>query len=227
LKNLTTGKNRAKAVASYLGDRLGQPKLVEVVESFERESWMRQDLDRILRAAGVNDRDRQARAFPGVVLLTKDLTLATFADSATKGIQRDYVVVAHEFGHMFGLPDEYMGVNCLQLEQEVDLRTVVPAMYQQMAKLRTSPDPNLKEQAEGFAALLRTGNVPSPVFMNSTSIVTTSLMYAGSDVLPAHYLTFLEALLTICYPYFWPGEWKIVPNGADASKKSNLALFAQ
>jgi hypothetical protein len=224
VRNMATGKNRAKAVADMLRQRLGFKDLVKVVDSFASESWMQADLDKILTANGVSRPDINSRSFQGVVVLVKDIDLTKLP---ARGINRNYCVVAHECGHMFGLPDEYFGVNCLGLQEQVDLRTVVPTIYANLAKLKTTPLASVVEQAEAFSAMLKLGNVPAPVFMDSKNVVTTSIMYAGSDVLPAHYLTFWEALLTICYPYFWPDEWKIVPNAAGQGKKSNIAWFAQ
>ena len=223
LMNMTTGKNRAKAVADFLNQKLGFP-VAAVVDSFDKDPWMRADLDKILSAANVSPAERTARNFQGCVLVTKDV-IAGGAGVPT-GIARNYTVVAHEAGHMFGLPDEYTGVNCLGLQEQIDLRTIVPQSMQNMTRLRVTPNSDVAPQAEGFAALLKRGNVPSPIFMESKSILPTSIMYAGPEVLPAHYLTFWEAMLTICYPYIWPGELKIVPNAAGSGKKSNIEYFA-
>jgi outer membrane protein OmpA-like peptidoglycan-associated protein len=222
ISNLTTGKNRAKAVAEFLNQKFSYP-VATVVDSFEKESWMKADLDKILAAANVPPADRPNRSFQGCVLVTKDQGLA---GSASVGIVRNYIVIAHEFGHMLGLPDEYFGVNCMELQQQIDLLSTVPQSLQNLTRLKAKPDADYVESAQGFASLLKQGNVPSPVFMQNVGVVTTSLMYAGSHVLPAHYLTFWEAMLTMCYPYIWPGELKIVPNPAGSAKRSNIEFFA-
>jgi outer membrane protein OmpA-like peptidoglycan-associated protein len=224
ISNMTTGKSRAKAVADFLNQKSGFP-VATVVDSFKKEPWMATDLGRILTAANVPPQDRSTRHFQGCVLLTKDV--GPTGGNMPQGIRRNYVVIAHEFGHMFGLPDEYFGVNCMGLQEAIDLRTVVPTAYRNLTRLKVTPRATVVEQAEGFAALLKQGNVPAPIFMDSTNTVTTSIMYAGMDVLPAHYLTFWEAMLTICYPYLWPGELKIVPNPTGSAKRSNVELFAR
>ncbi|MFN8857859.1 MAG: hypothetical protein ACK50P_19975, partial [Planctomycetaceae bacterium] len=53
---------------------------------------------------------------------------------------------------------------------------------------------------------------------NSASWVTESIMYAGSQVLPAHYAPLWEALLNCTWPHMLAGDWKIVP---DAPNNSN------
>ena len=65
------------------------------------------------------------------------------------------------------------------------------------------------QTANGFAALLDKGNVTSPLFMDTKQYVTSSLMYAGTDLLPAHYLTIWEAMLNCTMPYLQPHEWQI------------------
>lgn len=221
--NLMTGKNRANNVAKLLRSHLGFDNAVKVVSSASNENWILDSVGTIMRAQGFSAAEVTSRSFPGVMLLMKDP--GQNGALLQTGIPRNYVIVAHEFGHMFGLPDEYFGVNCLGLEQQLDLRTVVPAAVRGLTRNRV--DPREPGQAEGFAALLKESNVPAPVFMNTMSNVTTSIMYAGSDVLPAHYLTFWEALLNCTFPYFLPSEWKIVPNAKGEGKKSNLNFFAQ
>lgn len=222
LSKLTIGKARAKAVAEFLNQKFNFP-VATVVDSFEKESWMKNDLDKILAASNVPAADRQGRHFQGCVLVTKDQGLA---GSSSVGMARNYIVIAHEFGHMLGLPDEYFGVNCMELQQQIDLLSTVPQTLQNLTRLKAKPDADYVESAQGFASLLKQGNVPSPIFMQNMGVVTTSLMYAGSQVLPAHYLTFWEAMLTMCYPYIWPGELKIVPNAVGSAKKSNIEFFA-
>lgn len=224
--NLWTAKNRAKKVADILRGHLGFKKAVTVVSSAGKEPWIsgaNGPVSQIMSANGFSQQEITARSFPGAMLLMKDP--GSIGQNLEVGLPRNYIVVAHEVGHMFGLPDEYFGVNCLALQEQVDLRTMVPAAVHNLTRLQA--DPREPGQAEGFAALVKESNVPSPVFMSSRSLVTTSLMYAGSDVLPAHYLTFWEALLNCTFPYFLPSDWKIVPNKAGEGKKSNIAFFAQ
>jgi hypothetical protein len=223
IRNVTTGKNRAKAVAEQLRAKFPGAK-VNIVESSTKEPWILPLVNKILQAHKFSQKDIQSRSFPGVIVLVKDPGLGM---NLTTGMQRNYIVAVHETGHMFGLPDEYFGVNCMNMEKQIDLLSTVPEALRALTRLRKEGDRYEPGQAEGFAALLKNSNVPSPVFMNSTSPVTTSIMYAGSDVLPAHYLTFWEALLNVCWPHFNPAEWKIVPNKAGEGKHSNVEFFAR
>lgn len=224
VRNVTTGKNRAKAVADGLRSKFPGVK-VNIVDSSSKEPWIVPMVNKILQAHKFSQKDIQSRSFPGAMVLVKDPGMG--GGNLTAGIQRNYIVAVHETGHMFGLPDEYFGVNCLNLEKQIDLLTYVPEAVRNMTRLRPEGERYEPGQAEGFAALLKGSNVPSPIFMNSKSTVTSSIMYAGSDVLPAHYLTFWEALLNVCWPHFSPAEWKIVPNKMGEGKHSNVEFFAK
>ncbi len=147
LRNATTGKNRVKAVADQLRSKLTGVK-VNIVDSSSKEPWIIPMATKILRAHRFIEKDIQSRSFPGVMILVKDPGAA--GANLTAGMQRNYVIAAHETGHMFGLPDEYFGVNCLNLEGQIDLLSCVPTAVRNLTRLRPDGDRYEPGQAQGF-----------------------------------------------------------------------------
>ena len=76
------------------------------------------------------------------------------------------------------------------------------------------------ELAQGFFGATETGRCAGIGTHGFQSVLTTSVIHAGPDVVPAHYVAFCEALLKACNPYFWPGEWKIA-----AGEKPTVTSF--
>ncbi|MGH7554911.1 MAG: hypothetical protein ACREMQ_18070 [Longimicrobiales bacterium] len=205
--HMVTASGRSKAVADRLKSLLSPfGAAVQVVSKFSAQPWIETPLKENLdRRTTLSAADKQSRSFQGGMLLVK-----SFLNNSTKlaltdvpSIPRNYVVVAHEFGHMLGLPDEYFGVQCDRMKNVIDLRRDLissPTVQKTVDRLAN--------QQEGFAKLIERSGVAAPV-MGSTSTVTDSIMYAGNRILPAHYVTLWQALAKCTKPHLDFDDWDI------------------
>jgi hypothetical protein len=223
LRNLGLGKNRAKVVAAMLNERFRVKDLAVVVESAEKEAWVTTPVAEAMRTLKFKQGDITSRSFPGVFLLLKPPDPNA---TVKPGMQRNYFVAAHEFGHLVGLPDEYFGIQDHGMQKVMDPRTIIPDVYRKVTELVAKPDERRAKVAVGMAKLIDESGAPSPLFMDTQAVVTTSIMYAGAEVMPAHYLTFWEALCRMTFPYVGPQQWKIVPNKMGEGRRSDTNLFA-
>ena len=76
-----------------------------------------------------------------------------------------YVVMAHEFGHMLGLPDEYMGVHDTLTKSLTALDAVVPQTYQASAISREGDHDRLEKMQHGLAVDLEKAGLAMPHHM--------------------------------------------------------------
>jgi hypothetical protein len=179
--------------------------LVEIVPKFSKEDWIKMYVERNLkRRTTLSPADINKRSFQGAMLIVKNYANDTKLAPKITGFPRNYIVAAHEFGHVLGNPDEYQGICCEALKTAIERSSPVPptAVFHH---------DRLTEQHEGISRLIKAADIPAP-FYGTSSWVTESIMYAGSQVLPAHYAPFWEALLNCTWPYMLAGDWKIVPD---------------
>jgi hypothetical protein len=214
--HFVTAGGRSKAIADRLKTLLSPyDSAVQVVSKFSAQPWMEKPLKENLarRCATLSDKDKKARNFQGGMLFVK-----SFLDNSEKfnttdmpSLPRNYIVVAHEFGHILGLPDEYMGVQCLRMKNVIDLRADLPPL----TSFKKTAD-RQEAQQEGFAKLIQksvqpTGkpSMPAPFMGSGASIVTDSIMFAGNRILPVHYITLWRALGKCTKPDIDTQEWQI------------------
>jgi hypothetical protein len=105
----------------------------------------------------------------------------TFEDDLSNYDEANYNIFAHEFGHMLGLPDEYLN--------EEGLAERNPKVVMQ----------------KGLIDLAAAARVNVPTFGKAT----TSIMSYGRDLMQCHFLTLWEALGVMTRNYVAPGDWKI------------------
>ena len=124
-------------------------------------------------------------------------------------------VIAHEFGHMLGLPDEYV---CLMRGGFTSMRNLgfIEAAEgfetQRWLDLQNpiegkppKANPTLEANQQKFIELCGRARMQPPLFGRRT----TSLMSAGADFLPHHALTVWECLTDLTKKYLEPNDWKI------------------
>jgi hypothetical protein len=122
--------------------------------------------------------------------------------------------IAHEFGHMLGLPDEY---RCLVKEsmdslQELGFVEKTDKFEEERWIAMQAPDHGkatndaaLKENQKKFIELCGRARIQPPLFGRSG----ISLMSAGDEVLPHHALTVWECVVSLTEKYLEPADWKI------------------
>ena len=121
-----------------------------------------------------------------------------------------YSVLAHEFGHMLGNPDEYFeyGSESIrdskvkQLTESGKEEDLVRANQIQSMKVT---DSTKGESQEKFGKLATDAGQTIPEFGPKTN----SIMSAGADVMPVHYVPLLEALSLLTKDTLPYSEWNI------------------
>lgn len=115
--------------------------------------------------------------------------------------------VVHEYGHMLGLQDEYTCLSSQAAAQMVQLNLIDASEQQKFEDFHFSqaaPSANVSAgQGEFIKACDRAG-VTVPNFGRQTS----SVMAAGSEFLPAHFVWMREALMQLS----GQNDWAIVPH---------------
>ena len=206
-EGLVTASGRSKVIADKLKALLSPyGSAIQTVSKYSAQPWIKKPLDENLnRRTTLTDADKSSRSFAGGMLFVKsfmDNSGAVQLDECPS-IPRNYVVVAHEFGHVLGLPDEYFGVQCDRYKRAMAQRSD----WTPPTKLSTGTDRTVAQQ-EGFAKLIERSNLSAPIMMG-TDTVNDSIMYAGNRILPAHYLTFWQALAKCTKPHLDFDDWAI------------------
>ena len=122
-----------------------------------------------------------------------------------------YSILAHEFGHMLGNPDEYFEYGSSAVRDK------------KVKQLLDTNRPDDKLRADALAAVgVNANDSTGPVQESAATLAeaagqelqefgpkTSSIMSAGADVLPVHYAPLWEALGKITQDVIKPSEWKI------------------
>jgi hypothetical protein len=153
---------------------------------------------------------------PGIATIVLDPKQAANARAEIEGNvaqfpQYSQYAVVHEFGHMLGLPDEYMccGTNTVAILAQHGL-AAKSAIEQSALENNTTTkqqdfSAGIAKTQEEFVKLCSMFSVPVPPFGRANQ----SLMSAGHTFLPAHAVTVAHALWRMTQNYFTPKDWRI------------------
>ena len=210
------GKRRAEAVADVLDCVMRDDTAVTATDSASKSTGLKNQILASLSAAAGNP--VTSTNYQGVVIVPH------VRPNVDRAAEMNYIVLCHEIGHMLGLPDEYMGLLHPQLTVRSNSDNLVSQTLQVAMK---SGDPaqwddNTARKAgmqAGMSDLLgQNPDVKAPTFMNQTQmlgslqIASSSIMYAGMEVMPAHYLTLWSCLCEMTWGSIDPRHWKISPS---------------
>ncbi len=109
-----------------------------------------------------------------------------------------YSILAHEFGHMLGNPDEYFGYGpqMFELKKEQLLATGKEGDAQVAGAMKINPltTGDRADIQGGWGELVVRSGHKLPTMTVGGAEATNSMMNAGAIVMPAHYATIWEAL---------------------------------
>lgn len=153
---------------------------------------------------------------PDIVTLTLDSQQIATASAQIMGNIAQFpqfaqYAVVHEFGHMLGLPDEYMccGTNTVAIMAQHGMAAQSAAEQSALENNTTTKQQKfsagIAKTQEEFIKLCALFGVVAPPFGRANQ----SLMSAGHTFLPAHAVTVAHALWRMTRNYFQPGEWRI------------------
>ncbi len=217
------GKRRAKAVAEVLDCVMRDDTAITATDSSTKRSGLkRQILASLSTAAG---QPVTSTSYQGVVIVPH------VRPTVDRAAEMNYIVLCHEFGHMLGLPDEYMGRLHPQLTSRANADNLISKTLQ-LAMTAGDPtqwDDDTKRKAEaqgGLSNLLSLNpSVLAPTFMDqnqmlgNVQVASPSIMYAGMEVMPAHYLTLWSCLCEMTWGHVDPRHWKMSPSPFNLSGK--------
>lgn len=150
---------RARAVAQFVNSRVKRDQGLEFAEVVDESSQLAKTAVAALRSRAQNN-PRTGHGGVLVVVGTKQ--------GAARALPQKYVVMLHEFGHMLGLPDEYMGVHDTFTQSLNGLDAVIPETYQASKISKEGNHARLEAMQRGMAEDLALAKVPAPNLMGTT-----------------------------------------------------------
>lgn len=193
-----------------------KPKLTITGPGADGASVAKQ-IDAVLRRFGFAGEIKHARGGPaGVATIALDRKQVADARAQIEGNIAQFpqfaqYAVVHEFGHMLGLPDEYMccGTNTVAIMASHGLAAKSGVEQAALEGNTTTKQQDfsagIAKTQEEFVKLCALFGVPVPPFGRANQ----SLMSAGHTFLPAHAVTVAHALWRMTRNYFAPGDWRI------------------
>jgi len=171
-------------------------------------------VQQLLREGGlkgpITQRKRAFKYKNQVVITMKDdieVAMSNVADKSKFGYDS---TVAHEFGHMLGLQDEYscMSANCSTAMKDM---SVIKASEQAAYESRgfsgaAAPTGNAAAGQSAWVNLCTEAKVSPPTF----GFHSTSVMSAGSVFHKRHFVMLWDCLGTMCEAFVARTEWEIV-----------------
>ncbi|MEO8859735.1 MAG: hypothetical protein ABI343_22325 [Burkholderiaceae bacterium] len=210
------GKRRAKTVADVLDCVMRDDTAITATDSASKRPGLKQQILSSLSQVAGNP--VTSTSYQGVVIVPH------VRANVDRAAEMNYVVLCHEFGHMLGLPDEYMGRLHPLLTARANADNLISKTLQLAMKSGdpTQWDDTTQRKADmqgGMSDLLRQNpKVLAPTFMDqnqmlgSVQVASPSIMYAGMEVMPAHYLTLWSCLCEMTWGFIDPRHWKMSPS---------------
>ena len=218
--SLGLGKRRAKAVEAVFQSVLRDNTRTLSTDSSSRKAGLKSAILDTLTAH--HGHAATSTSIQGVCIVTR------VPSDVDRAAEMNYIVMCHEFGHMLGLPDEYMGILHPKLTPRVNADTIISRTLN-LTATQIDPGDRKAVQQKGMHKLLKANpDVRSPTFMGQNQVIdnvtvsTNSIMYSGMECLPAHYLTVWSCLAQMTAGHVAPNEWKIDPS---ANNPSGMRYF--
>lgn len=121
------------------------------------------------------------------------------------------LTVAHEFGHMLGLLDEYCPAVSPELIQMMIDEGKLDQNFVMSGPSQGRVAQDSAKQTE-YAKMLKSNDLETPTYARPTAQgqeKSTSLMSGGFEIMKQHYVTIWEALGTATTPTLTKDQWKI------------------
>ncbi|VVO48033.1 hypothetical protein [Pseudomonas fluorescens] len=200
--------NRYGSLIQHIFKVLGPKELMikDIQHSFANQGSEERYIQISLRSATVRSDDKSAHI--------KAILSAINRESPVPHSELNQMTISHEFGHMLGLPDEYicltegscnvlphLDINPVRseysLKKWVELQKPVGGIKRDI--------PVISENQNKFLVLCHSADIPPPVFGHQT----TSLMSAGATLHPHHAVTIIEALCALTDNQTSPSDWQV------------------
>ncbi|KJZ02695.1 MULTISPECIES: hypothetical protein [Pseudoalteromonas] len=147
---------RATAVSNYINQRIVGDNFALVADASQQ--WAK-DAVTFLKT---RTRNHTVSGQDGGVLIV----IRTPHD-VERTVPHKYVVMAHEFGHMIGLPDEYFGVHSNSTMAKLRLDNVWPSTLR--SQTVTTGNNRLRDMQDGFTQMATQANVTLPNLISTTT----------------------------------------------------------
>ncbi|RJE78191.1 hypothetical protein BGP78_05740 [Pseudoalteromonas sp. MSK9-3] len=161
---------RATSIASYINERIVGDNFAIVSDTSQQ--WAK-DAVNFLKT---RTRNHTVSGQDGGVLI-----VIRTPEDVERTVPHKYVVMTHEFGHMLGLPDEYMGIHSASTLSKIQLDKVWPAT---LASTTVSTGNNrLRLMQDGYTQMVTQANVPLPNLISTKATAKKpEAIYASQKV---------------------------------------------
>ncbi|MCL9780820.1 hypothetical protein M9194_05120 [Vibrio sp. S4M6] len=161
---------RATSIANYINQRIVGDNFAIV--SDDSQQWAK-DAIKFLKTRARNHTVSGQDGGALIVIRTPD--------DVDRTVPHKYVVMTHEFGHMLGLPDEYMGVHSASTMSKIQLDKVWPTTLTSTS-LQSGND-RLRLMQDGYTQMTTQANVPLPnLIFNTTTAKRPEALHAAQKV---------------------------------------------
>ncbi|MBQ4844577.1 hypothetical protein [Pseudoalteromonas sp. MMG005] len=148
--------NRATAIANYINTRITGDNFA--IASDTSEQWAK-DAVKFLKTRSRNHTISGQDGGALIVIRTPN--------NVERTVPHKYIVMTHEFGHMLGLPDEYLGIHSTSTLSKIQLDRVWPVTLASTSV--TTGSDRLRLMQDGYTEMVTQANIPLPNLISTTT----------------------------------------------------------